>query len=530
MAPRAGAAAADAPAAARAAAPSALPPAAGPNVPSAAARKALFGVAQEQVQEAEAKVVGSIPEWLEGSLVVNGGGDYSHMSHMFDGYALLLKTRFQGGKAWGSQRFLETQAYKAYKDQGKVVFREFATPAATSGPLEAALLGLKDVLAAATGSTNTTDNASVSLHAVGPKGAGGKRSQLLAVSETPKASYLVDPANLATLQKAVFPDAVKGDLTTAHPTVMSDGTFLNFTRSLPFGGFHIFKQDPETLKRQQVAFVKDRRPMTPAWLHDFPSNDDYAVIIEHPLYINLGSLLFATPRPYVFMDWAPEDGTKITVVRLDGSEPDRVFSAPPFFVFHYGQCYEAKGPDGGRQLVVDMAAYDDPAILNDLNLAPLREPSKQVSQSYYKRLTIPLGGGATTLPAPSTLVKDPAANDFCEFPAINTDYRGRPYRYAYVLSAVRPTNMGNALSKIDVESGETLTWHIPGAAVGEPVFVPRPDPTAEDDGVVLAPGVGPGGEGFVAVLDAARMAELGRAELPFGVPYRFHGIWLDGRE
>jgi hypothetical protein len=33
-------------------------------------------------------------------------------------------------------------------------------------------------------------------------------------------------------------------------------------------------QDPETLKRTEVAFVADRRPLTPAWLHDFPSTDE----------------------------------------------------------------------------------------------------------------------------------------------------------------------------------------------------------------------------------------------------------------
>lgn len=50
---------------------------------------------------------------------------------------------------------------------------------------------------------------------------------------------------------------------------------------------------------------------------------------------------------------------------------------------------------------------------------------------------------------------------------INSAYRGKPYRYAYVLKAVRPTNMGNALSKIDTHTGEALTWHLQGAAVGE---------------------------------------------------------------
>lgn len=40
-------------------------------------------------------------------------------------------------------------------------------------------------------------------------------------------------------------------------------------------------------------------------------------------------------------------------------------------------------------------------------------------------------------------------------------------RFAYFLSAVRPTNMGNALSKVDLQTGAVQTWHTPGGAVGE---------------------------------------------------------------
>lgn len=49
-----------------------------------------------------------------------------------------------------------------------------------------------------------------------------------------------------------FSDGVSGDLTTAHPSVLSDGTYVNFTRSVPMGGFHLYKQDPVTLKRTEV--------------------------------------------------------------------------------------------------------------------------------------------------------------------------------------------------------------------------------------------------------------------------------------
>eukprot|EP00879_Flechtneria_rotunda_P019504 GHRR01020486.1.p1 GENE.GHRR01020486.1~~GHRR01020486.1.p1 ORF type:complete len:183 (+),score=45.60 GHRR01020486.1:112-660(+) len=89
------------------------------HVPTPAARDTLFGAGSEQVSEVEATVIGKLPSWLSGSLLVNGGGDYSHMSHMFDGLALVTKVRVDGGRAWGCQRYLDTQARAAYKQQGK---------------------------------------------------------------------------------------------------------------------------------------------------------------------------------------------------------------------------------------------------------------------------------------------------------------------------------------------------------------------------------------------------------------------------
>jgi hypothetical protein len=52
----------------------------------------------------------------------------------------------------------------------------------------------------------------------------------------------------------------------------------------------------------QVAFVPDRHPMSPAWVHDFAATDKYAVIIEHPLYMQLGSLLLNTPATHIFSE------------------------------------------------------------------------------------------------------------------------------------------------------------------------------------------------------------------------------------
>eukprot|EP00877_Chromochloris_zofingiensis_P002846 jgi/Chrzof1/12562/UNPLg00514.t1 len=487
-----------------------------------AAREALFSKATEQLEEVPARVSGSIPDWLEGSLIVNGGGDYTFMRHMFDGYAFVSKIRVgQGGQVWGAQRFIKTKAYDAFQKKGGVVLREFATPPSSSGPVATALQVAGQVFSMALGFKPITDNASVSLQYVGAEG----DKKLMALGETPMATYLVDPSTLSTIQQFKFSDGVSGDLTTAHPSVLSDGTYVNFTRSVPMGGFHLYKQDPVTLKRTEITFVRDRHPLSPAWLHDFAATDKYAILFEHPLYMNLAGLLVgeASGAEYVFMDWKRSEGTRVHVVALDGSQPTRTFQAPPFFVFHFGNAFES--PDGNT-LYVDMAAYDDPTIVNDLHIDPLKAGSKELSPSWYKRITIPLDGSTNTLQAPQPLVKDPVKHSYCDFPMVNPALRGQPYRYAYTFGAVWPTCMGNALTKIDTHSGDTWTWHEPGAAPSEPQFVARPGSTSEDDGVVMSTCMGPHGNSFLIILDAASWTELARAQLPYATPVRFHGTWV----
>lgn len=80
-----------------------------------------------------------------------------------------------------------------------------------------------------------------------------------------------------------------------------------------------------------------------------------------------------------------------------GLQAVRSFTCPTFFFFHVGNAFESAD---GSCLHVDLAGYEDPQILLDLSLDPLRQPrmdaagglQQQVSVSSYQRLTIPLQG------------------------------------------------------------------------------------------------------------------------------------------
>ena len=73
----------------------------------------------------------------------------------------------------------------------------------------------------------------------------------------------------------------------------------------------------------------------------------------------------------------------------------------------------------------------------------------------------------------------------------------------------------------------TTKWGEPGCYPGEPVFVPSPEATGEDDGVVLSVVLNARtGRSFLVVLDAVSFEELGRAEAPHHIPFGFHGQYF----
>ena len=64
---------------------------------------------------------------------------------------------------------------------------------------------------------------------------------------------------------------------------------------------------------------------------------------------------------------------------------------------------------------------------------------------------------------------------------------------------------------------------------GEPLFVPSPNAGTEDSGVILSVVMSAQGNSFMLVLDASTMCELGRAALPYTIPWRFHGVFIPSR-
>ncbi len=457
-------------------------------------------VSQEQETTAEdLPVRGALPSWLAGSLIRTGPAKFEvgeqRYRHWFDGLAMLHRFAFADGRVSYANRFLQTRAYRAAAETGRITYAEFATD-----PCRTLFQRAMSIFSPA-----ATDNAAVNIARLG--------DEYIAMTETPLPVGF-DPDTLRTLGVSRFSKALRGQLSTAHPHHdPATGSMLNYTVQFgPRTRYRVVSVAGNGQTRELASIPVGR----PAYMHSFALTERYIVLAEFPLVVNPARLALSG-RPFIEnYAWEPDRGTNFLVIdRSDGSVRARV-EGPALFCFHHVNAFE-----DGEQLVLDLCAYDDPSIVQSLYLDRLRAGAP-APQAELRRYRVPLGGGEA--------IAEKLADESLELPRI--DYRSRnarPYRFVYGTGSRDGGDFLNQLVKADVDSGDTRTWAEPGCYPGEPVFVPAPDQAREDDGVLLAVVLDARSESsFLLILAADSFEELARVQAPLRIPFGFHGAFFRG--
>ena len=432
----------------------------------------------EEIVVDQLDLEGELPSWLGGSLLRTGPARWDlgqqTVNHWFDGLAMLHRFTIAGGRVSYANRFLRSKAFEAAKD-GRIGLAEFGTD-----PCRSAFKRVVSLF-----DPGITDNANVNVARI--------MGKWVALTETPMA-VAFDPQTLETLGVERIP-ATTGGL--AHPHG-DDGRALSM-------GVHLMGRPAYRLIEDDrvVAKLPVRRP---AYIHSFGMTERFAVLAEHPYTVNPLKLGFGN-RPFIEnFRWQPADGTRFVVFDRHTGEHVGDWRADAFFVFHHVNAFE-----DGDDIVLDLCAYEDPEIVHALGLQRLRSGAG-VPQSHLERFRLQPGGGVQR----TRLCEEPFELPRIDYGRVN----GRPYRYAWGTGA--RTDFFDTVVKVDVTTGETLTWA--EGYPGEPVFVGRPGRTEEDDGVLLTVVLEPDrGASSMVVLDAATLTEVARARVPHHVPFGFHG-------
>ncbi len=463
------------------------------------------------------EIEGQIPHNLTGTLFRNGPGllDINNESvrHPFDGDGMICRISLHNGKAHFSNRFVRTEAYLAEQAAGKFLYRGvFGTQKAGGWFKNAFDLQLKNI-------------ANTQVVYWGEK--------LLALWEAAE-PYRLDPQSLDTLGIEYFDRTLKpGDTFAAHPLFDPKGRMVNF--GLKTGSFDF---SPERLLRQGSGLittitiyefdtdgtvVEKHSHIIPgfAFIHDFAITPNYCIFFQNPVDFNPFPFLFGLKGAGECVKFQPQRVTKILVIPRNprSGEQIRTFEAESGFVFHHANAFETDG-----QISIDSICYATfPEVEPDRDFRDVNFNTLSPGQLWRFELNLE-----------SSVVRSKLIEArCCEFPTMNPTKVGQPYRYVYLGAAQVPE--GNAplqsILKLDLITGNNQIWTAaPTGYVNEPVFVPRPGATQEDDGwLIVMTYDGELDRSAVVILDAADLTTgaVATLHLTHHIPYGLHGSWTD---
>src|SRR5487761_1455239 len=283
--------------------------------------------------------------------------------------------------------------------------------------------------------------------------------------------WQLDPSTLETIGEMDFDGALETRTPfSAHPH-WDPGTGEIFNFGMAYGR-------KNTLATYRIDRSGALHPLAeigvpaPVMNHDFIVTDRWLVFCLNPVRLRL--LPFLTGRAAFgdALEYREKDATTIVLVPRDGGPPVYI-EAPAWFQFHFAAAY-----DDGDDVVIDLSRYQS---YDDI-------------QPYLKEFrTAATFGRAPTL-----------------------------WRYRVSTTARRAEAR-------ELATGKTDAWD-PGRGwlVSEPIFVPRPGGTAEDDGWLVALGYDPDRQATDAVVLDARDLAAGpvfTAHLPVSTGVTFHGAW-----
>ncbi|AWO98473.1 Hypothetical protein SMAX5B_008472 [Scophthalmus maximus] len=500
-------------------------------------------------------IIGRIPEWIEGSFLRNGPGKFeignNRFNHWFDGMALLHQFKISNSQVTYRSRFLSSDSYKANKECNRIAVSEFGTvtmPDPCKNFFQRFLSKFE--------LPKSSDNANVSF--VTYKGD-------YYVSTETNVMHRVNPETLETTKKVNWSKFIAVNGATAHPHTEPDGTTYNMGNSYTTKGasYNIIRVPPtkkeadETLEGATVlCSIPSVDKSKPSYYHSFAMSENYVVFIEQPIKMDLVKIVTGKLRAKSISDgffWDPSLNTIFHLIHKQTGKVSSVkYLAKPLSTFHQINAYEEDG-----FLIIDMCASDDGQAINNYNLQNLRKSGEALDEVYNtlcrafpRRFVLPLNVDHDTpyelnLNRPNTTatsVRTGKQKVFCthedlhgddlheyggmEFPQIYYGkYNTHPYRYFYGCGFRHL--VGDSLIKMDLQGKHMKVWEQPGLYPSEPVFVPAPNATEEDDGVIMSVIITPNQDKstFLLVLDAKTFEELGRAVVPVNIPYGFHGTF-----
>ena len=343
--------------------------------------------------------------------------------------------------------------------------------------------------------------------------------KLLALWEAEK-PHRLDPHTLETLGIDDLDGILQsGDAFAAHPRFdpscqmdNEEPCLVNFSvKAGPASTISIYEFNPagKLLRRHHHSIPGF------AFLHDMVITENYCIFFQNPVLFNPLKFILGLSSAGQCIKFNSESKTQVILIPRDGKGAVKILETEPCFVFHHANAWEEE-----NQIFIDSICYDSfPSVDEDVDFREVDFDAYPPGQLWRFQVNL----------TNSNVEHEVLLTRSCEFPQLNPQNVGRSYRYLYLGTTHNDTGNApfQAILKLDQKTGAQKLWSAaPRGFVGEPVFVPRPGSTAEDDGWVL-----------VLVYDAANHRSdlvildsqnfdrdpVARLHLNYHIPYGLHG-------
>lgn len=446
---------------------------------------------------------GELPPELEGTLFrnvpamldING----QEVHHPFDADGMVCKITFSNGSARFQNRYVRTKGFCEEREQGRICYRGvFGTEKPGGWFANAFDFRLKNVA-----------NTQIIYW-------GGKLMALWEASHP----HRIDPKTLETVGIETLGGVLQeGSPFAAHPMI-DKGDENHEPRYVSFGleaGLSTKLNIYELNSAADVVMHHHHYLPGFAFIHDFAITPNYCLFFQNPLSFNPLPYVFGLRGPAECIDFRKDDLTKVWVISRHAPYDVRMLETQSGFVFHHANAFE-----DGDEIVVDSVSYQDfPSLEHKLSFHEVDFDTVPPGQLWRYRLN--LNTGETQ--------RQQLEERSCDFPYVHPDRIAQRHQWIYLGAAHQPHgNAPNqAILKINPDTGEQDFWSAaPHGFVGEPVFVPRPGSTQEDDGWVLVLVYDASHDrSDVVILDGKSLSQgaIARLHLNHHVPYGLHGCF-----
>jgi all-trans-8'-apo-beta-carotenal 15,15'-oxygenase len=443
------------------------------------------------------RVEGTLPEDLRGTLYRVGPAIFSafgqRYGHWFDGEGAVSAVRLGAGRAWGGARLIETRHREQERRAGRMLYTRYGT-VLPGNPLQR-------MRALPYNAANTS---------LLPW-----QGRLFALHEQSLPTEL-HTDELITLGETDLRGAVRRTFS-AHPRRVPErrATYNFGMRFIPGA----MKLDLFELPDVGRARCLGTLPLPAATLlHDFIATPRYLVFLAPPMKFHLLRMLLGQVAVGRSLEFDASKGTEVIVVPIDDPGRPVRFTADPFFQWHFVNAFEERG-----EIVIDLIRYEDfdiNVILGEIVTGEQKDPP----MGRLSRLRLD--------PVRRRLSSARLWEVSCETPSMSPSVVCRDGRYVYLVANSPEGALGapDLLAKVELRTGRAQTLSPgPGQYPSEPLFVPRPGATEEDDGYLLSLIYDSRHHAsHLAVFDARRLAEgpLARAWFDHHIPFTVHGTWV----